>query len=125
MNPPMQVAAYLNLHLRQIYHYTSFVISSKFASMEAVHQPRKFQQILGATEGTSFANDNLWIGRHKVGPRTGYAGYGVVVNPEQSCRSVTAIALPNVDKLPTVQGVERMGYSHKMHCGINTSCILN
>lgn len=111
---------------RQISLYICGVISFTRLSPallleEMRHQAGKLQEIGYAEQRTTLTDDDLWIGRHDVGPLPRHRADALLVEAQQEPRPVPVVPLAHADEQPSAQRVERVRHAHKARtCGRRT-----
>jgi len=89
---------------------------------EARHQIGKLQEIGKPDQRTTFADDDLWVGRDDVGPLPRHRADVILVDAQQQPHPVPVVPLAYADELPSAERVEGVGHPHKARARVRRAC---
>ena len=123
----------LRTHLRHLFHFGSarvprwkrrncayecgiFRFTPRWRALldESLHQLGELHEISHPHNPPAIAHRDLEIGRHDVRPLQRHRAHGGLVDLEQEPRTVPVVPLPDADKLPPAERVERVRHPYKM-----------
>jgi hypothetical protein len=89
---------------------------------EARHQTGKLQEIGHPEHRAALAEDDLWSGRHDVGPLPRHQANVILVDAQHESSPVPVVPLTQADELLPGERVERVGHAHKARSRERRAC---
>jgi len=88
---------------------------------EAGHQVGESEQIGDPEQPSAVAEDDLGIGRDRVGPLRRYRAKAILVDAQQQADAVPVVPLTHADELASDERVERVRHAYKTRARVRSA----